>query len=46
MKNFFFVLLALTVMSCASHENRKPSSVDMENVERGVNTDYYGNGLR
>lgn len=46
MKYILFVLLTLSAISCASHENRQPSSVEMQDVSRGMNTDSYGNQLR
>ncbi|MCM2351259.1 MAG: hypothetical protein NDI69_14655 [Bacteriovoracaceae bacterium] len=42
MKLFFLVLFSLSLMSCAS--TRSPSSVnsDADNIEEGINAEYYG----
>lgn len=46
MKFVLLALMSLTFISCASHENRGPSSVDEDDVSRGVNTDrFYGGGF-
>lgn len=44
MKYILLVLLTLSAVSCASHqgESRKPSSEEMMDVSRGINTDSYG----
>lgn len=44
MKYLLLVLLTLSAVSCASHqESRTPSSEEMSDVSRGINTDSYGN---
>lgn len=45
MKFILLALLSLAFISCASHENREPSSVEND-VSRGVNADYYGSSNR
>lgn len=44
MKYILLVLLTLSAVSCASHqhENRQPSSEEMSDVSKGINTDSYG----
>jgi hypothetical protein len=42
MKYLLLVLLTLSAVSCATHENRQPSSEEMSDVSRGLNTDSYG----
>lgn len=46
MKYILLVLLTLSAVSCASHQtdNRKPSSEEMSDVSKGINTDSYGFG--
>jgi hypothetical protein len=47
MKIILLALFSLSLFSCASHENRGPSSVeDNKDVSRGVNADYYGGSFR
>jgi hypothetical protein len=50
MKFLLLAFLSLGVISCASKEDRLPSSVDQKDapkdVSRGINTDYYGGGFR
>lgn len=43
MKFVLLALMSLAFISCASQENREPSSVD-EDVSRGVNTDRFHGG--
>lgn len=48
MKYIFLVLLTLSAVSCASYhstENRRPSSEEMSDVSKGINTDSYGNSF-
>lgn len=40
MKLLILALLSFSLVSCASH--REPSSVDPEDVNHGLNADYYG----
>lgn len=41
MKFLTLVLMSLMFVSCASHD-RTPSSMDNQDVSRGINTDFYG----
>ena len=41
MKYIFFVLLSLSVVACATNQERTPSSEETD-LSQGINADYYG----
>jgi hypothetical protein len=42
MKIIVLLVLAISLVSCASQSEREPSSVDPQDVSHGLNADYYG----